>query len=104
MNEFVDLKGASGTAYRFRLLPEGVEHLRIAGNYAFLKARAGGFTVVQVGATSDLSQARSQLPPEERPRGVHLYTRLNVARATREAEHEDLIANYGAADVRGEET
>jgi hypothetical protein len=97
MNEFVDLKGASGAAYRFRRLPEGKPHVRIAGNFAVLKWRAGTFTVLHVGASDDLSEARGTLPADVRGGGAQFYTRLNVARALREAEHADLLAQYGAA-------
>jgi hypothetical protein len=94
MNEFVDLKGASGASYRFRLLPKGADHLRIAGNYAVLKPRGESFTVVHLAMTSDLSQARATCPPDAQGRSMHLYTRLNIARRAREAEHEDMLANY----------
>ncbi|HEY8616358.1 hypothetical protein [Phenylobacterium sp.] len=96
MNDFVDLVGASGAPYRFRRLPEGQDHLRIAGNYAWLRPKGEAFSVALLGVTDDLSQARAQTPQAAR-RGAALYTRLNVARAVREAEHEDLVARYGRA-------
>lgn len=94
MKEFVDLSGASGASYRFRRIADGEPHQRIAGNYALLKAHRGSFQVRFVGATNDLSQARTKCPPELL-KGAHLYTRLNVSRAAREAEHQDLLAKYG---------
>ena len=97
MNEFVDLKGASGATYRFRRIPDGEPHQRIAGNYAVLKPRARGFTVRLVGATNDLSLARG-LCPAALLKGAQLYTRLNVSRELREAEHQDLAANYGESE------
>lgn len=97
MNELVDLTGASGAVYRFRRVANGEAQQRMGGNYALLKARAGGFTVRFVGLTNDLSQARQECPPELL-KGAHLYVRLNVPRAAREAEHEDLRANYGGGD------
>lgn len=97
MTDFVDLNGASGATYRFRRIPEGEPHQRIAGNYAVLKPRARGFTVRLVGATNDLSQARAACPADIL-KGAQLYTRLNVSRAAREAEHEDLLANYGQGE------
>ena len=97
MKDFVDLKGASGATYRFRRIPDGEPHQRIAGNYAVLKSRASGFTVRLVGATNDLSQARALCPPEAL-KGAQLYTRLNVSRAARESEHQDLLASYGQTE------
>lgn len=97
MNDFVDLTGASGASYRFRRVPAGESQQRIAGHYAVLKSRAKGFTVRFLGATDDLSQARAECPPEVL-KGGHLYVRLNVPRAQREAEHADLMAVYGPSD------
>ena len=95
MQDIVDLTGASGATYRFRRLPDGEPHLRIGGNYAVLKARPkGSFAVRLVGIENDLSQARRACPAELL-KGAHLYTRLNVSRIAREAEHQDLLANYG---------
>lgn len=94
MKDFVDLTGASGASYRFRRLADGQDHQRIAGTYAVLKHRARGFTVRYVGATNDLSQSRAECPLEVL-KGADLYVRLNVPRAPREAERDDLTANYG---------
>ena len=60
MREFVDLRGASGTFYRFRLWPEGGAHPPIAGNYIVLREDANGVKVLLAGVTSDLSQAASE--------------------------------------------
>ncbi|MGA0605467.1 hypothetical protein ACO2Q0_05640 [Phenylobacterium sp. VNQ135] len=98
MKPFLDLTGASGAAYRFRLLPAGQRHVPIAGNYALVRPRGEGVRVVAVAATDDLSRAAEELSPQAR-RGVHIYTRLNVARATREAEHADLAARYAPEDA-----
>lgn len=98
MREFVDLRGASGTFYRFRLWPDGGAHPPIAGNYIVLREDANGPKVLLAGITSDLSQAAAESKkamakaPEAR-----LYTRLNVARAVRTAEHEDIVAEHKPA-------
>lgn len=94
MQDFIDLHGASGAAYRFRRLAEGASHQPIAGNYAFVKETANGYSVVRVGMTTDLSKAREECPASQRRGAGHLFTRLNVARLTREAEHADLAAAY----------
>jgi len=94
MKDFVDLTGASGASYRFRRAAVGEPRQPIAGNYAVVKTRPRGFTVRFVGSTNDLSQARAECPPEVL-KGTHLYVRLNVPRAPREAELADLAANYG---------
>ncbi|MBS0364061.1 MAG: hypothetical protein JSR98_22025 [Proteobacteria bacterium] len=92
MKDFIDLQGASGAAYRFRLWPEGGDHQPIAGNYACVRAEPDGYEVISVGETLDLSTLREALPRKVREATTHVYTRLNVARTTRCAEHEDLVA------------
>jgi hypothetical protein len=95
MREFVDLRGASGTFYRFRLWPEGGAHPPIAGNYVVVRLEASGLTLLLAGITADLSGAAAECrkvlakDPEAR-----LYTRLNVARAQRTAEHDDIVAEH----------
>lgn len=100
MKDFLDLKGASGAKYRFRVWPEGASHLPIAGNYIFLReAQDDDFKVILVGCTNDLSQARADWVRLGRRGATHVFTRLNVARAVRVAEHEDLVAGYKPALV-----
>ncbi|MBS0331616.1 MAG: hypothetical protein JSS35_02505 [Proteobacteria bacterium] len=100
IREFIDLQGASGAAYRFRLWPDGSDHQPIAGNYACVRVEGAGFEVVSVGETLDLSELRKALPKKVREATTHIYTRLNVARATRCAEHEDLMARRPANGPR----
>lgn len=94
MKTFVDLEGASGRAYRFRLWREGEPHQPIAGNYAYLGASDHGLEVLGIGATNDLSAARQPLARLKRLGVAHVYTRLNVPRGARETEHQDLVARY----------
>lgn len=98
MREFVDLRGASGSLYRFRLWPEGGAHPPIAGNYIVLREEASDLKVLLAAVTADLSQAaveaRKALAKDSQAR---LYTRLNVARAVRNAEHEDIVEAYKPA-------
>jgi hypothetical protein len=97
MKDFLDLEGASGAVYRFRHAAPGELRPRMGGNFAVVKPRAKGFTVRFVGATNDLSQAQATCPPEVL-KGAQLYIRLNVPRGQREAEHQDLLANYGPTE------
>lgn len=90
MRAFIDLRGASGQLYRFRLWPEGEAHPPIAGNYAIARTDGGGVKVLMVNLSNDLSGAR----PKSKDRAGQIYTRLNVSRALREAEHADLAAAY----------
>jgi hypothetical protein len=99
MQDFLDLKGASGALYRFRHWPEGASHVPIAGNYVVIQETATGFKVLTVGASMNLSLARPAHPGRGRRKATHVYTRLNVARAVRASEHEDLVAHYRPAQV-----
>jgi hypothetical protein len=98
MRDFVDLRGASGTFYRFRLWPEGGAHPPIAGNYIVVREEATDLKVLLAGVTGDLSQAaaESRKAVSKAP-GARVYTRLNVARAVRIAEHDDIVAAYKPA-------
>jgi hypothetical protein len=95
MREFVDLRGASGTFYRFRLWPEGGAHPPMAGNYMVLLDRDGVYEALLAGVTADLSRAADEARKVlAKSADARLYTRLNVARAVRMAEHEDIVAAY----------
>jgi hypothetical protein len=100
MREFIDLQGASGAAYRFRLWPADAPHQPIAGNYVCVRAERDGYEIVSVGETLDLSQVRGKLTKRVRDATTQIYTRLNVARAIRTAEHEDLLARHGSSRSR----
>lgn len=97
MNDFIDLEGASGAQFRFRIWPTGSAHLPMAGNFVLLRHDEEGPTVLVVGATNDLSHARAQCGKAAAREGGVLYTRLNIVRSVRMAEHEDLAARYSKA-------
>ncbi|HEY2750217.1 hypothetical protein [Phenylobacterium sp.] len=94
MRDFVDLEGASGATYRFRLAPNGVVSTPMAGNYALLRMTPqGGVIVETIAATNDLSNATAAFRRSAaETKGLHLYTRLNVSAAVREAERADIAA------------
>jgi hypothetical protein len=103
MKDFIDLPGASGASYRFRFWPEGRPHQPIAGNYVCVRAdpgEAGAYEVVHVGESTDLSRVRAELPKALRAAGMLVFTRLNIARAARTAEHEDLLARHARGERR----
>ena len=49
MKDFIDLEGASGAKYRFRLWPDGTPHLPTGGNFVYVRQEQRGFTVLVVG-------------------------------------------------------
>jgi hypothetical protein len=100
MNTFIDLRGFSGAMYRFRLWADGASHPPTAGNYACVQLDKGRIRMLGVGDSLDLSRVRDELPKSLRESAPLIYTRLNVARATRTAEHEDLVQVHGSLKNR----
>lgn len=95
MSPFLDLNGASGVTYRYRLAPDGQVSTPIAGNYVCVRQEAEGFTVLSVVDTNDLSSAARAWKPFVAKHGAtHLFTRLNVSSAVRESEQADIAAFY----------
>ena len=101
MQDFIDLEGASGASYRFRIWASGVGHLPVAGNYVVVGKQADGFGVEVVGIADDLSKVRAEGSKVAAAEGAYVFTRLNVSRAIRTAEHDDLAARYSKARRMG---
>lgn len=95
MNTILDLQGASGATYRFRLWARGSAHPPMAGNYALVRVENERAAVIGVGESLDLSRVADEIPAKLRATEPLIYTRLNVSRAIREAEHADLVAQHG---------
>lgn len=91
--DFIDIPGASGNPYRFRRWPTSGAHPPIAGNFALVAERTR--KVLAVGVADDLSRVLQDLGAL--PSGAALFTRLNVARRLREAEHADLTLVHAEA-------
>lgn len=95
--DFLDVTGASGTTYRFRearldRLPAS------AGNLLAVTGAPPRLGFVVCAAARSLAAAAAPLREAlDGVRGVRAYVRLNVARATREAEHADIVAAHPPA-------
>jgi hypothetical protein len=96
--DFIDLKGASGAAYRFRRCAPGAHHPPIAGNFVWVRKGEAAGGVQVLGLANNLALIAMQ---NEREGDVEreLYTRLNVNRATRQSEHADLLEAHPAAET-----
>lgn len=92
MSDFLDVAGASGTAYRFRrasldALPA------TAGNLIVARPGRAGAEILLCAAAGSLSGARAAAAAALKGRtGAAVFVRLNVARAVRETEHADIVA------------
>lgn len=93
MQDFLDLQGASGAIYRFRLWPAGRPHRAVAGNYVVAQVTDDGLKVVFAGTSADLSTVRTSGRAAQRGER-YVFTRLNVARERRAAEHADIVAHH----------
>lgn len=93
----IELAGASGNRYRYTPIDENRFLPPAGANFVIAKVTAEGAEVVYAGETDNLaSQAwRQQLDKaREKYSDATVLTRLNVTRAVREAEREDLVQHY----------
>jgi hypothetical protein len=92
MQDFIDLEGASGRSYRFRIWASDAGHLPVAGNYVVVRQKADGFNVAVVGIADDLSKVRPEWSKVAAVEDAYIFT-------IRTAEHEDLAARYSKARI-----
>ncbi len=91
MRELLDLTGASGAAYRFRLVEDPAQLPATPGNFVYVRWRGSAAQVMCCAAADSLVEASHQWDAAVRSHGVQgLYIRLNVARSKRAEEHHDL--------------
>lgn len=93
MQAFIDLQGASGVHYRFRLSPNGQADSPMAGHYALIVPE--GAKVVALGSSNDLRLATAEWTrARTKHSDVQLYTRLNVSASARDADQADLASHF----------
>jgi len=93
MNSYIDLRGASGAVYRYTLAENAKPRTAVSGTFVYIKAGKPQPQVLYAGQTLNLSEGAPELWPQAKEQGAtHLFTRLNVASAAREAELADLLA------------
>ena len=91
VKEHLDLQGASGATYRFRLVADLDQLPGSGGNFVYVRWSDQGPEVVLCGAVNSLSFATvvwSEAVRLHRAQGV--YVRLNISRAVRDGVHADL--------------
>lgn len=100
MKPYIDLQGASGAVYRYKLAEDRDPRTTIAGNFVFIDA-AG--TVVYAGEANNLHGAGARFPEgAQKHKAEYLYTRLNVSGASRTDELQDLLTALHPAMNKGE--
>jgi hypothetical protein len=87
---YIELKGASGAVYRYKLAEDADPRTTIAGNFVYLDEVG---TVLFAGETNNLVGANERWSEAvKRHHAKTLYTRLNVSGASRSEEHADIVA------------
>ena len=100
MKPYIDLQGASGAVYRYKLAEDRDPRTTIAGNFVF--ADAAG-TIVYAGEANNLHGAGNRFPEAAmKHKAEYLYTRLNVSGASRSDELQDIVAALKPAMNKGE--
>lgn len=103
MKDLLDIEGASGALYRFRVHDTDRELPATAGNYLFIRRDGEAIQVVGCGEAQSLMSARPLWAEAVAEHGAEkLYLRLNVARAHRVGEHEDIVAKHRPQLVKSE--
>ncbi len=93
MNDFLDLRGASGSVYRFRRVGGPAQLPAEGGNFAYVKEVGGQTEVIHLSAGETLHQARDGWDEAVKKSGAEaIFVRLNISSQQRLAEHEDLTA------------
>jgi hypothetical protein len=93
MNSQIDLRGASGTVYRYRIANPMRPNIAGSGNFLYVRDEDGSPQVLYAGETDSLA-ADCILRWDEAVRehgATHLFMRLNVSGATRATELSDLL-------------
>ena len=100
MKPYIDLQGASGAVYRYKLAEDRDPRTTIAGNFVFVDA-AG--TIVYAGEANNLHGAANRFPEASmKHKAEYLYTRLNVSGASRSDELQDIVAAVRPVMNKGE--
>ena len=100
MKPYIDLQGASGAVYRYKLAEDRDPRTTIAGNFIFVDASG---TVVYAGEANNLHGAGNRFPEaSQKHKAEYLYTRLNVSGASRTDELHDIIAAVKPVMNKGE--
>ena len=96
MDDYLDLTGGSGRHYRY-MACKG-QPSPMGGNFALVREQPeGGWELVFIGETESLFTGVAEKRAEvARTVGepLHLYTRLNIAKAVRSEERADIIVAY----------
>ncbi len=99
MKPYIELKGASGAVYRYKLAEDADPRTTIAGNFVYLDAKG---VLLFAGEANNLIGASARWSEAVSRHGANaLYTRLNVSGASRAEEYADIVAALDPVMNRG---
>jgi hypothetical protein len=97
LEDYLDLTGGSGRHYRY-MISKG-QPSPMGGNFALVRERAeGGWELVYIGETESLFTGVADKRAEAAAKmgePLHLFTRLNISKAVRSEEKDDIVQSYG---------
>ena len=92
---FIDIIGASGATYRFQRIDDPAKAPATAGNFVFARLNSGEDEVVCCGLASNLQHSVAQWGADiEQSETRGIFVRLNVGRADRTREHDDIVEKH----------
>jgi hypothetical protein len=96
LDDYLDLTGGSGRHYRY-MASKG-QPSPMGGNFALVRERPeGGWELIYVGETESLYTGVADKRAEAAAKAgepLHLFTRLNISKAVRSEEKDDIIQGH----------
>lgn len=91
VSSHIDLRGASGAAYRFR--PAKEVRIPMAGGFVYVRAEGGRPEVIYASTAENLvAEAEARWPEAKADHGAtDIFVRLNVSRSARHEEIDDIV-------------
>ncbi len=93
MRDYVDIRGASGTTYRFLRLKDGRPLSPMGGNYIYVRFTGEALNMILAGEAQNLlKDARDRWnEASERYQVTELFSRLNISERVRLLELADIV-------------
>lgn len=93
MSDYIDVQGASGKLYRFRLAPNARPVSAMSGNFAYALESKDGRELLFIGETENLMDGALSRWAEavRQHKATHLYVRLNISASVRQEELLDML-------------
>jgi hypothetical protein len=93
MSDHIDVHGASGKLYRFRLAPNARPASAMSGTFAYVREEGRAKEILFVGETDNLMNGAPArwIEAAGQHQATHLYVRLNISAAVRQEELQDIL-------------